>query len=129
VNLRKFIKSFSYAVAGIFYSLRTQRNMRIHFAAALLVFGLALYLRISSSDLLFLIFSITLVIMAEMFNTAVEAVVNLYVQKYHPLARIAKDVSAGAVLVAALNSIVVAYVIIYPRLADEISGVIRLWQM
>jgi len=129
VGLRKFIKSFGCAAAGIFYSLRTQRNMRIHFAAALLVMGLALYLRVSSRDLLFLVFSITLVIMAEMFNTAIEAVVDLHVQSYHPLARIAKDVSAGAVLVAALNSIVVACVVIYPRLANEISGVIKLWLM
>lgn len=116
MGVRKLLDSFNYAVAGVVYSLRTERNMRIHFTAALLVLGLGLYLRISSRDLLFLFFAITLVIMAEMFNTAVEAVVDLYVQTFHPLARIAKNVAAGAVLMAALNSMVVAYIVIYPRL-------------
>lgn len=116
MGVRKLLDSFNYAVAGVVYSLRTQRNMRIHFTAAFLVLGLGVYLRISSFDLLFLFFAITLVIMAEMFNTAVEATVDLYVQDFHPLARIAKNVAAGAVLIAALNSVVVAYIIIYPRL-------------
>lgn len=118
MDVQNFLKSFTYAAAGLRHALFTQRNMRIHFAAALLVLGLALYLKIEAHDLLFLIFSITLVIMAEMFNTAVEAVVDLYVQTYHPLARVAKNVAAGAVLVAALNSIAVAYLVLYPRLAQ-----------
>lgn len=116
MGVRKLLDSFNYAVAGVIYTLRTQRNMRIHFTAALLVLGLGLYLRVGSRDLLFLFFAIVLVIMAEMFNTAVEAVVDLYVQNFHPLARIAKNVAAGAVLMAALNSVVVAYIVIYPRL-------------
>lgn len=116
MGVRKFLDSFNYAVAGVVHTLRTQRNMRIHFTAAVLVLGVGLYLRVSSRDLLFLFFAITLVVMAEMFNTAVEAVVNLCVQEYHPLARIAKDVAAGAVLMAAVNSLVVAYIVFYPRL-------------
>lgn len=114
--MRKLLDSFNYAVAGVIYSLRTQRNMRIHFVAASLVLGLGIYLRISSRELLVIFFAITLVIMAELFNTAIEAVVDLCVQEFHPLARIAKNVAAGAVLLAALNSLVVAYIIIYPRL-------------
>jgi diacylglycerol kinase (ATP) len=116
MGVRKFLDSFNYAVAGVVHTLRTQRNMRIHFTAAVLALGLGLYLHVSSGDLLFLFFAITLVIMAEMFNTAVETVVNLCVQEYHPLARIAKDVAAGAVIIAALNSLVVAYIVFYPRL-------------
>ncbi|OPX87073.1 diacylglycerol kinase family protein [Pelotomaculum sp. PtaB.Bin117] len=115
--LRKFLKSFGYAAAGVAYSLRTQRNMRVHFAAALLALALALYFQISARDLVPVLFAVTLVIMAEMINTAIEAVVDLYVQTEHPLARIAKDVAAGAVLVAALNSIAVAIVVFYPYLA------------
>jgi len=114
--LRKLLDSFNYAVAGVIYSLRTQRSMRIHFAAASLVLGLGIYLRISSRELLIIFFAITLVIMAELFNTAIEAAVDLCVQEFHPLARIAKNVAAGAVLMTALNSVVVAYIIIYPRL-------------
>ncbi|NLI11702.1 diacylglycerol kinase [Pelotomaculum propionicicum] len=114
--LRKLLDGFNYAIAGIIYSIRTQRNMRIHFIAALLVLGLSIYLRLSSRELLIVFFTITLVIMAELFNTAIEAVVDLVVQEFHPLARIAKNVAAGAVLITALNSLVVAYIIIYPRL-------------
>ncbi|MDD3653393.1 MAG: diacylglycerol kinase family protein [Desulfotomaculaceae bacterium] len=116
MELRKFLKSIYYAAAGLGYALRTQRNMRVHFSALLLVMGLALYLRISAYDLLLLFFAITLVVMAEMFNTAVETLVDLFVQTEHPLARVAKDVAAGAVLVTALNSIAVAFVVFYPRL-------------
>lgn len=114
--LRKLLDSFNYAVAGVIYAIRTQRNMRIHFFAALLVLGLAIYLRLTSRELLIISFAITLVIMAELFNTAIEAVVDLCVQEFSPLARAAKNVAAGAVLITALNSLVVAYIIIYPRL-------------
>ncbi len=116
MSLRKLLNSFNYAAAGIVYSIQSQRNMKIHMTAALLVLGLSVYLRISSREFLIIFFAITLVIMAELFNTAIEAVVDLYVQEYHPLARTAKNVAAGAVLLAALNSIVVAYIIIFPRL-------------
>lgn len=116
MSLRKLLNSFNYAAAGIVYSIQSQRNMKIHMTAALLVLGLSVYLRISSREFLIIFCAITLVIMAELFNTAVEAVVDLYVQEYHPLARTAKNVAAGAVLLAALNSIVVAYIIIFPRL-------------
>ncbi len=116
MNLRKILDSFNYAVAGVIYAIQTQRNMKIHLAAAILVLALSVYLRISSRELLIIFFAIVLVIMAELFNTAIEAVVDLSVQEVHPLARTAKNVAAGAVLMAALNSLVVAYIIIYPRL-------------
>lgn len=114
--MRRFLNSFKYAAAGVLHSLRTQRNMRIHFTAVFPVLGLAFYFKIGPWEFLFLIFAITLVIMAEMFNTAVEAAVDLYSRELHPLARIAKDVAAGAVLVAAINSVVVACIVFYPRL-------------
>jgi diacylglycerol kinase (ATP) len=116
MNLRKILDSFNYAVAGIIYAIQTQRNMKIHLTAAILVLALSVYLRISSRELLIIFFAIVLVIMAELFNTAIEAVVDLSVQDVHPLACAAKNVAAGAVLIAALNSLVVAYIIIYPRL-------------
>jgi diacylglycerol kinase (ATP) len=116
VGLRKILNSFNYAVAGIVYSVKTQRNMRIHLTAALLVLGLGLYLQVSSRDLLLIFFTVTLVIMAELFNTAIEAVVDLCVKEFHPLAKIAKNVAAGAVLMTALNSLVVAYIIFFPHL-------------
>lgn len=114
--LRKFINGFAYAALGIKYALFTQRNMKIHFVAALLVLGLATYFKVETIEWLFLLLAITLVIMAEMFNTAIEAVVDLYVQDYHPLARIAKDVAAGAVLVTALGALAVGCIVFLPRL-------------
>lgn len=116
MGLRKILDSFNYAVAGVVYAVKTQRNMRIHLTAALLVLGLGLYLQVSARDLLLIFFAITLVIMAELLNTAIEAVVDLCVQEYHPLAKIAKNVAAGAVLMTALNSLVVAYIVFYPCL-------------
>ncbi|NLJ76901.1 MAG: phosphatase PAP2 family protein [Peptococcaceae bacterium] len=116
MSLRKVLNSFNYAVAGIVYAIKSQRNMKVHMIAALLVLALSIYLRISSREFLIIFFAITLVVMAELFNTAVEAVVDLYTQEFHPLARIAKNVAAGAVLLTAMNSLVVAYVIILPKL-------------
>lgn len=116
MSLRKVLDSFNCAVAGIVYAIRSQRNMKIHMLAALLVLGLSVHLRISSREFLIIFFAITLVVMAELLNTAVEAVVDLYTQEFHPLARTAKNVAAGAVLLAAVNSLVVAYVIIFPQL-------------
>ncbi len=116
MSLRKILDSFNYAIAGIIHALKTQRNMRIHFTAAFLALGLGLFLQLSPRDLLILFFAITLVIVAEMFNTAIEAVVDLCTKEFHPLAKIAKNVAAGSVLMAAINSVVVAYIIIYPAL-------------
>lgn len=115
MGLSKFIASFIHAIDGIVYSLKTQKNMRIHVLAAIFALGLGIYLRLNPRDLLFLFFAITLVIMAELFNTAIEAAVDLFVKDYHPLARIAKNVAAGAVLVTALNALVVAFILFYPR--------------
>ncbi|HOV79714.1 MAG TPA: diacylglycerol kinase [Bacillota bacterium] len=114
--IRKLLDSFNYAVAGIVYAVRTQRNMKIHLAAAFLVLLLGICLRVSSRDLLFLFFAITLVIMAEMINTAIEGLVDLNVKEFHPVAKNVKNIAAGAVLITVLNSVVVAYVVFYPHL-------------
>lgn len=118
VGLDKLGRSFQYALAGLVYALQTQRNVRIHLIAAIIVLGAGLYFRISSRDFVLLFFAITLVLMAEMFNTALEKAVDLFVQEYSHLAKIAKDAAAGAVLVTALNALVVGYVVFYPRLAS-----------
>jgi len=114
MKARRLSASFRAALAGIVYCLRTQRNMRIHFLAAVLVLSFGGFLRVSTYDLLFLFFAIVLVVMAEMFNTVIETLVDLCTQDYHPLARVAKDIAAAAVLIASLNALVVALVIFYP---------------
>lgn len=111
MEVRKLIDSFNYAINGLLYALRTQRNMRIHFGFAMLALLLSVLFNVSKVELLILFFTISLVIITEMINTAVEAVVDLYTRRYHPLARIAKNVAAGAVFFAAINAIIVGYLI------------------
>ena len=112
---RTLIESFNYAVSGIIYTLKTERNMRVHFIIAILVILISLFFDFSRVELL-LFFTITLVLMAEMINTAIERVVDLITEDYHPLARLAKDIAAGGVLIAAINSLVVGYLLFFGRL-------------
>ena len=113
---RSLIESFNYAVSGIIYTLKTERNMRIHLIIAILVVLLSLFFDFSRSELLLLFFTIALVLMAEMINTAIERTVDLVTDEFHPLARLAKDIAAGGVLIAALNSIAVGYLLFFDRL-------------
>ncbi|CEP68225.1 Diacylglycerol kinase, prokaryotic [Moorella glycerini] len=107
---------FRAALAGVLYCLRTQINMVIHLTAMVAVIGAGWYFQVQPWEWVALTIAITLVLAAEAFNTAVEVTVNLYTGKYHPLARIAKDVAAGAVLITALGAVAVAYFIFGPRL-------------
>jgi diacylglycerol kinase (ATP) len=92
--------------------------MKIHLLAAVLVITVGLFLKMPPGELAVLSITIFMVLAAEMFNTAIEAVVDLVSPEYHPLARSAKDVAAGAVLLTALNALVVAYFLRWPRLKD-----------
>ena len=111
-----FLVKFKFAAEGVLYSFRTQRNMRIHFSAAVLVLFLAAFFHLSRSEFICLLFAIFLVLIAEMINSAIELVVDLYSLEYHPLAKAAKDVSAGAVLLAAINSVIIGILVFYPYL-------------
>lgn len=116
MRARRLIDSFNYAIDGLIYVLRTQRNMRIHFSAALLVLIAAIAFGLTRLETLVLVLTILLVITAEMINTAVEAAVDLITGSYHPLARIAKNVAAGAVLVAAIGAFFVGFLIFFDKL-------------
>ncbi|NLY44282.1 MAG: diacylglycerol kinase [Clostridiaceae bacterium] len=113
---RNIFYSFKYAISGIIYAFRTQRNLKIHFLAAAGVLLVSPFFHFSKVELLLLSFTITLVIVCELFNTAIEIVVDMVAKKYHPLAKIAKDVAAGAVLVSAINALVVAYFLFISRM-------------
>ncbi|QEK12356.1 phosphatase PAP2 family protein [Crassaminicella thermophila] len=115
MKVRKLIDSFNYAIDGIIYTLKTQRNMRIHFTMAVLVLFLSLFFDLSKLEILVLFFTIALVIIAEMINTAIEAAIDLITDQYHELAKISKNVAAGAVFISALNAIVVAYIIFFDK--------------
>ena len=97
MSARNLIKSFQYALNGLIHAVSTQRNMRIHFIMALFVMLLSLVLGVNRWEALLLFVAITLVIITELFNTAIEAIVDLATEQFHPLAKIAKDVAAGAV--------------------------------
>jgi diacylglycerol kinase (ATP) len=114
--------SFRNAWAGIRYSLKTQRNIRIHLSAAIIVLVLSWLLEISKEDFLFIIIAIALVFTAEMVNTAVEKTVDLFMSTYHPLAKIAKNVAAGAVLVAAINAVIIGLVVLGVPLLTVFRG-------
>lgn len=113
-NLRRkgTIDSFRYASEGILHCFRTQKHMRFHFAALVLALLLGLVEALDTRDMLVLLFCISLVIATEMVNTAVEALVDMVTPSYHPAAKLAKDVAAGAVLVASINATVAGILIL-----------------
>lgn len=123
MKAKKLLDSFNYAIEGIIYTIKTQRNMRIHVVIAVIVLLLTLFYDLSKIEILILFFTIFLVIIAEMINTSIEATIDLITDKYHELAKIAKNVAAGAVLIAAINSIIVAYLIFYDKI-NILSGVV-----
>lgn len=116
MKIKKFTESFNHAIEGIIYTIRTQRNMKIHMVIAILVLFFSLFFDLTKTEMLILFFTITLVIVLEMVNTAIEATIDVLANYYHPLAKIAKNVAAGAVLIAALNAMVVGYLIFLDKL-------------
>ncbi|MFY9214860.1 MAG: diacylglycerol kinase [Tissierellaceae bacterium] len=121
---RSIIDSFNYAVSGIILSLKTERNMLIHYIIAILVLGLSLFFDFTRVEFLLLLFAISLVLTLEMINTAIEKTVDMVTKEYHPYARIAKDISAGAVLIASVNALIVGYLLFFDRLSAFSEGMI-----
>jgi len=113
---RPLFKSFNEAIDGVIFVLRTQRNMRIHFMVAGFVLMLSLILGVTGIEFILLLFAVSIVISAELVNTAIEAVIDVTTTSFDPMAKIAKDVGAGAVLVTSLASAVIGYIIFYPKL-------------
>lgn len=110
-------RSFEHAYRGLVYVVRTQRNMRIHVVVSVLVLAASLLVSVSALELAALVIVIVLVLVTEMLNTALEFAVDLVTKEYHPLAKLAKDVSAGAVLVTSIGALLVGYLI----LADDLG--------
>lgn len=108
-----FIEACNNAVNGIIYAATTQRNIRIQLVLAVIVMILCLFYGLNTTEFLCLLFAVFMVIFAELINTAIETVVDLFVDVYHPKAKIAKDVAAGAVVLAACNALVVGYFIFF----------------
>jgi diacylglycerol kinase len=110
------IQSFRYAFRGFWYVVRTQRNAWIHVVIATIVFVLSFWLRLDGRDWALIILATAIVFTAEFINTAIEAVVDLASPQMHPLAKVGKDVGAGAVLIAALAAVVIGVLVLGPPL-------------
>ncbi|HEX2768153.1 MAG TPA: diacylglycerol kinase [Geobacteraceae bacterium] len=120
----RFIDSINCAIDGIIYTARTQKHMRWHFVAALALLLAVLFLRVSLLEFTMLTISICFVLFAELLNTAVEVVVDMVSPGFHPLAKTAKDVAAGGVLVAAIGAVIMGYLIlsryIFPKYKETL---------
>jgi diacylglycerol kinase (ATP) len=115
------LETFNYAFQGVVHVLRTHRNMRIHFAIAAGVLIAALALGVSRLELIALLLSITFVLVAEMVNSAIEGAIDVATTAFDPMAKLAKDVAAGAVLIAAVNAIAVGYLVFSGTVAERSS--------
>lgn len=124
LKIKKFTESFNHAIEGIIYTVRTQRNMKIHLVLAIVVLFFSLFFNLSKIEMVILLITITSVIVLELINTAIEATIDVLANYYHPLAKIAKNVSAGAVLVAASNAIVVGYLLFFDKLKPITNNVL-----
>lgn len=109
-------RSFEHAYRGLIYAVRTQRNMRFHVVVAALVLVASLLVGVSKLELAVLVLVIVVVFVTEMINTALEFAVDLVTKEYHPLAKLSKDVSAGAVLVSSVGAVLVGYLILADNL-------------
>ena len=118
------IESFNYAIEGIVHVLRTQRNMRIHFAVAVVVIIVAAAAGVSRIELIALLISIAFVLVAEMINTAVEGAIDAATTSFDPMAKLAKDIAAGAVLIASVNAVAVGYLVFAGKAADNSARVL-----
>src|SRR3954449_2130306 len=118
------IESFNYAIEGVIHVLRTQRNMRIHFGIAVAVLITAAAVGVSKIELIVLLLAITFVLVAEMINTAVEGTIDAATTSFDPMAKLAKDIAAGAVLIASVNAVAVGYLVFAGKAADKSARVL-----
>lgn len=114
--MKKLLDSFNFAIEGIIHSVRTQRNMRIHMVSAIIILTICFFYDLNKIELLILLITISMVITAELINTAVELAIDATTNYYHPLAKLAKNAAAGAVLITAINAVAVGYIIFWDKL-------------
>ena len=125
MKVKKILESFNNAITGIIDTVRTERNMKIHLIAAVGILIVSFFFDISKFEFLILAVTITMVIAAELINTAIEAAIDMTTNYYHPLAKVAKNAAAGAVLVTAISAVLVGYVIFWDKLSSFSFDLIR----
>ena len=118
---QSLLESFNFAFEGIIHVLRTQRNMRIHFLAAVVVLVAAVAIGVSKLELIALLLAIAFVFIAEMINSAIEQAIDVATTSFDPLAKLAKDIAAGAVLIATVNAVAIGYLVFSGEVADRSS--------
>jgi diacylglycerol kinase (ATP) len=118
---QSIFESFNNATEGLIHALRTQRNLWVHFTIAVAVLVAALAFGVTKIELISLLLAITFVLVAELVNTAIEAAVDVASTSFDPMAKLAKDIAAGAVLIAALNAVAVGYLVFSGAVADRSS--------
>lgn len=119
---RNIVEAFRFAFSGLWYALRTQRNVRIHLVIAVVAVALGLWLGLSPTQWAVLTLTIGFVLASEMLNTVAETLVDLVSPGYHPLAKVVKDVTAGAVLLAAIVAVIVGLLVLGPPLWGRVFG-------
>ena len=119
------LDSFNWAFEGIIHVLRTQRNMRIHFAVAVVVLVAALVVGVSRMELIVLLISVAFVLVTEMINTALEQAIDVATTAFDPLAKLAKDIAAGAVLIATVNAVGVGYLVFSAHVSERSSRLLQ----
>jgi diacylglycerol kinase (ATP) len=112
-------ESFNFAVEGIIHVLRTHRNMRVHFAVAIVVLVAAVWVGVSKLELIALLLAITFVFITEMINSALEQAIDVATTSFDPLAKLAKDVAAGAVLIATVNAVAIGYLVFSGEVSER----------
>lgn len=115
-GIKRLIHSFKYAVDGLVYAFKYEQNIIVHLLATIVAICCGLLLNISSTEWLMVILVIGLVIATELINTSIEATIDLISPEKHPLAKIAKDTAAAAVMVFAITAIIVAIIIFVPKI-------------
>ena len=115
---KSIINTWKNAIEGIIYATTTQKNIKMQLVIAVIVMISSLFFNLNKAEFLCLMFTVILIIIAEMINTAIETVVDLYTELYHPKAKIAKDVGAGAVVISAFNAVIVAYFLFFDKISD-----------
>jgi diacylglycerol kinase (ATP) len=118
-------ESFNFAVEGIIHVLRTQRNMRVHFAIAIVVLVAAIWVGVSKLELIVLLLAIGFVFITEMINSALEQAIDVATTSFDPLAKLAKDVAAGAVLIATVNAVAIGYLVFSGEVAGRSSRLLE----
>ena len=115
-SLKRLIFGFGYAGRGIFSAFKSEQNFTIEIVFAIMAIIMGFVLKISMVEFAIIVLTIAVVLSFELVNTAIEYTVDMAMPEIHPLAKVAKDVSAGAVLVSAITSIIIGLIIFLPKL-------------